>query len=598
MRKSKRLSWLLAVIFVFTTMLGAVPSQAVAADLGDISNHWAKSQIESLIERGIVTGYPDNTFKPDNTITRAEFITMINKAYSFTATAQINYTDVPASAWYATEIAKAKAAGYIAGYEDGTMRPNAQISRQEAAKIVSTILKLDTSSDSALSAFTDAAAIPAWSRGYVAAMVKAGYITGYPDGTFKAGNAINRAEAAVILGRVIGAAPAVQKEFTKAGTYGPASGTQTINGDVVVNADGVILQNTIINGNLLVAEPVGEGSVNFKNVTVSGTTTIKGGGINSVTFDNCKVNIVVVNKPSSPVRVVFLNNSTTTKLQLDSAATVVGGGIAQAIVNADSIFDKTPTTYTVANGINAKFGSKSVTGPAEYTEPSSGGSSGGGGGGPVNVPVTGVSLSSNNLSIDKGHTATLTATITPTGATNQNLIWTSNNTSIASVSSGVVTALEGGNAIITVTTADGNYTDTCNVTVAGIAVETINFKRASLNLMVGAGGTSATLVPIIAPVNASDQTVTWESENTAIATVVNGLVTPIAAGVTSITATTNDGAKTATCVVTVTNAPVAVTDVNLNTETLTLAAGGAGYTLVEIIAPANATNTNVIWTSS
>lgn len=588
MRKSKRLSWLLAVIFVFTTMLGAVPSQAVAADLSDISNHWAKSQIESLINKGVVTGYPDNTFKPDNTITRAEFITMTNKAYSFTATATINYTDVPASAWYATEIAKAKAAGYIAGYEDGTMRPNAQITRQEAAKIISSILKLDISSDSALNAFTDAASIPAWSRGYVAAMVKAGYITGYPDGTFKAGNAINRAEAAVILGRVIGATPVVQKEFTKAGTYGPASGTQTIDGDVVVSADGVTLQNTIVKGNLLVAASVGEGSVTFKNVTVSGTTTVKGGGVNSVTFDNCKVNLVIVNKPASPVRVVFLNNSTAAKLQLDSTATIVGGGVTQAVINASGVvFDTAPGSYTLKSGISASIAGKTVTG-------TTGGGGGGGGGSPTPVAVTGVTLNTHALALKVGQTSTLTATIAPANATNQNVTWISDHPGAANVVNGVVTAYGKGTATITVTSVDGSFTDTCTVTVT-VPVSGVSLSKSSLNMLVGPGSTNATLIPVISPADADDKAVTWESIDPTVATVdASGVVTPVAEGTTAITVTTHDGAKVASCTVTVGTANVAVTDVNLNYSTYTMDVGD-DLLLVPFVSPADATDTNVSW---
>jgi hypothetical protein len=109
---------------------------------------------------------------------------MANRAFSFTETADINYSDVAAGDWYATEIAKAKAAGYIAGYEDGTMKPNAEISRQEVAKIMATILKLDIS-NGVIEYFTDAEAIPAWSKDFISAMVKAAYMNGYPDGSFQ-----------------------------------------------------------------------------------------------------------------------------------------------------------------------------------------------------------------------------------------------------------------------------------------------------------------------------------------------------------------------------------------------------------------------------
>ena len=90
------------------------------------SRHYCK-----MGRRRLHRGLPDGTFKPDNSITRAEFVTLVNKAFNMTAKAEIDFTDVPAGAWYYGEVAKAKAAGYIGGYPDNTMRPDNPISRQE-----------------------------------------------------------------------------------------------------------------------------------------------------------------------------------------------------------------------------------------------------------------------------------------------------------------------------------------------------------------------------------------------------------------------------------------------------------------------------------
>ncbi|MFA7078644.1 MAG: S-layer homology domain-containing protein, partial [Syntrophomonas sp.] len=201
MRTSKRLTWLMTVMFVLTTMLGALPFQAAAAaNVTDINGHWAQGQIQTMVDKGAIGGYPDNTFKPERITTRAEFISMTNRAFSFNETVEINYTDVESNDWFAPDIAKAKAAGYIAGYSDGSMKPNNSITRQEVAVIVANILELDTAGGTeALNKFTDAASIPAWSGNAIAAMVEAGYLSGYPDGTFKAANSTTRAVAAVIL---------------------------------------------------------------------------------------------------------------------------------------------------------------------------------------------------------------------------------------------------------------------------------------------------------------------------------------------------------------------------------------------------------------
>lgn len=594
MRKSKALSWFLAVAFTLTCIIGFVPSEAAAAPgLTDISSHWAKSQIENLVNQGVITGYPDNTFKPDNTITRAEFMTMTNRAFSLSDTAPISYSDVKADDWFAQQIAIAKAAGYITGYPDGTMKPNNQITRQEVAVIISRVLDLDTAAGTEiLNKFSDAADIPEWSSGAIAAMVKDGHLTGYPDGTFKAADLTTRAMTAVILFRATGRVtpPAEQTLFDKAGTYGPESGAQTITADVIISADGVILQNTTINGNLLVDQTVGEGSVTLKNVNVTGTTTIKGGGVNSVTFDHCIVNLVIINKPASPVRVVFINDSQASGLQVDSAATILGTGIGQATINAKGVvIEFTPGKTTVKAGISASVGGRTIVG-------SSGGGGGGGGGGtPTNVAVTGVTLNTNNLSLNVGENATLTATVAPANATNKTVTWTSSHPGAADVVNGVVTAYGKGTAVITVTTADGSFTATCNVTVT-VPVSGVSLSKNSLNMVMGV---NATLIPVITPADANIKTVTWDSLDEAVATVdANGTITPVAVGTTAVTVTTDDGGKVASCTVTVGIANVPVTGVSLNYTDYTLNVGDSDLVLVPFIAPADATNTNVTWNSS
>jgi len=142
LHKNKKLSYLIIVMFMFTIVAGFSAPQASAANLSDISRHWAQSQINDLVNKGIISGYPDNTFKPENAITRAELAVMVNKAFSFTNTTDIDFKDVQPTDWFAPEIAKAKAAGYISGYPDGTMKPNQNITRQEAAVMIAKAAKL------------------------------------------------------------------------------------------------------------------------------------------------------------------------------------------------------------------------------------------------------------------------------------------------------------------------------------------------------------------------------------------------------------------------------------------------------------------------
>ncbi|WP_368501473.1 Ig-like domain-containing protein [uncultured Cloacibacillus sp.] len=170
----------------------------------------------------------------------------------------------------------------------------------------------------------------------------------------------------------------------------------------------------------------------------------------------------------------------------------------------------------------------------------------------VRVPVTSVSLSKTELTLIKGDTEQLLATVSPSDASNKTVSWTTTDKSVASVSSsGLVTAVGGGNATITATTADGSYTDICNVTVS-VPVEGIKFNDVSAN--VGIGSTTK-LNYTITPPEATNKTVTWQSADPAIATVdeTTGVITPVAPGGTEITVTTEDGGYTDTTLLIVTN---------------------------------------------
>ncbi len=164
--------------------------------------------------------------------------------------------------------------------------------------------------------------------------------------------------------------------------------------------------------------------------------------------------------------------------------------------------------------------------------------------------VTGVTLNKTSASITVGNTVSLTATVSPGSAANKAVTWASSNTSVATVSNGVVTAKSAGTAKITVTTKDGNKTATCTVTVkpAVINVTGITLNKTTSTMEIGK---TLTLTATVSPSNATNKNVTWKSDNTAVATVVNGVVTAKSEGTANITVTTEDGKKTAVCAVTV-----------------------------------------------
>ena len=210
--------------------------------------------------------------------------------------------------------------------------------------------------------------------------------------------------------------------------------------------------------------------------------------------------------------------------------------------------------------------------------------------------VESVSLDKTNITLTEGDSETLTATVSPSNATNKNVRWKSSNTSVATVSNGKVSALKEGTATITVMTDDGGKTATCQVTVNAkvYKVESVSLDRTSITLT---EGDSQTLTATVSPSNATNKNVSWKSSSTSVATVSNGKVTALKAGTASITVTTEDGGKTATCQVTVNARVYNVESVSLDKTSITLTEGDS-QTLTATVSPSNATNKNVSWKSS
>src|SRR5665648_83662 len=349
-----------AILTVLCMVLTLAPSPAFAVTVSDISGHWAQTTIQSWVDNGLIKGYPDGTFKPDNNITRAEFITLVNRAFEYTNTAPISFTDVNQNAWYASAIGVAVEAGYISGYPDGTMKPENPISREEAATIIMRIKNL-VANPAAVSVYTDASSIT-WGKGEIGAVTAAKIMQGYPDGSFMPRGLITRAETVIALDNAM--------HYT-------------------VPADDVI-------------PPVVDG----------------GGGGGSHSHD-----IAV------------------------SAITV------------------TPTAMTLAVGV----------------------------------------------------TGTAIATVSPTNATNQTVTWSSDDEAVATVVGGVVTPLTTGTAIITATTADGNKTATCTVTVitaaeAALAAAVTAANDASAAYLSAGGVTTAAVYVDVQDALAADPQVTADIE--------------------------------------------------------------------------------------
>lgn len=176
-------------------------------------SHWAEEYAKSLIEKGIVSGYEDGSLKLDNSVTRAEFVKMLNKSRNLTTKETVNFPDVSEDKWYYEDMLIAKGNGYITGDDNGNANPEKNITRAESSVILARILGLDTTDST--SDLTDINKIPDWAKGSIIALVKKGIIKGYEDGSFKADNTLTRGESFTLIYNISQQQPEAPKEAEK-----------------------------------------------------------------------------------------------------------------------------------------------------------------------------------------------------------------------------------------------------------------------------------------------------------------------------------------------------------------------------------------------
>ena len=795
----------------------------------DIQGHWAQNTINKWVDKGDISGYPDGTFRPNNMITRAEFVVLVNNAMGYTKSGYAYFSDVPSHYWGKNAIQTGVAAGYISGDGNGIFRPNDPVTRQEAAAMISRILDLKQNESRAYR-YTDSYAISNWAKGVVGAVSDAGIMAGYPDGSFGPNRVLTRAEAVLALDKTVNYKPGdkeedkeeTQKEdmlltqskledttITGDLTISDRLGTKTItledvtvkgklivdgggeiilkdcdikemvmdqkdtavkasgktavekttfkkigkltggdytdvivdkelsgyitidakvrnltldaetdlklgsdariknmeitknadkatidfskgkvedmevkdkitikgSGDidtmtvyvsdvntsirpdtvktkdgaskpnytdddddwwtpsrrksitvtesrtggtyrnVTVAANGVDLKDMTVLGHLYIDEKVGNGTATLTNMNISGDVYVKGGGDNSVVFENCSISGNVYAQKAEGGQQVALKFDENTANKLKGSVVVEGNGALLESTGAKQNVTLKKVTVKTANAVAIGTNVKemqvttantnlTVNGTVDRLQADANVTVGGNGhinektgSGQISVSVAGVSLDKTEIVLVEGSNQTLTATVEPTNATNKGVTWSSSNNEIATVNNGVVTAVKEGTATITVTTAEGGKTATCKVTVNApqtVPVTGVTLTKTELTL---AEGGSEKLTATVEPANATNQTVTWSSNNEQVATVADGTVTAVKAGTATIMVTTADGSKTAACEVTV-NAPTKpVTNVTLEPTTLTLEAGSTGK-LTATVEPSDATNQTVTWSSN
>lgn len=200
--KKSVLSLALVLALVVSLFAGlAVTANAADTGFSDTVGHWAHDQIAYCAENGIVEGRTDGTFDPAASIKRDEVAAMLDRAFDAAEVKEVTFKDVT-EGWYVEEVLSAAGKGLFVGYPDDTFCPENAITRQEAMIAISRLLKVEGEAAD-LKDFKDADAVGSWAVTAVAGVVKAGVIEGYPDGSLRPTQDITRAEFAKIMYKVL-----------------------------------------------------------------------------------------------------------------------------------------------------------------------------------------------------------------------------------------------------------------------------------------------------------------------------------------------------------------------------------------------------------
>jgi hypothetical protein len=183
LRKTLLITWLLVTAMSLVSV-GAVSAETT---LKDFNGHWAASTISKWIDQGLIKGYEDNTIRPDNLVNRAEFVSMVNRAWGISNDGYSSvFQDVAKDQWYYSDIAAAYNLGYISGSSPETFEPDSTITREQAAVMIAQLLTLEANSeDNILSELEDYEQLADWSKPYVETVFAQGILNGYvePGGT-------------------------------------------------------------------------------------------------------------------------------------------------------------------------------------------------------------------------------------------------------------------------------------------------------------------------------------------------------------------------------------------------------------------------------
>ena len=284
----------------------------------DIQGHWAQNTINKWVDKGDISGYPDGTFRPNNMITRAEFVVLVNNAMGYTKSGYAYFSDVPSHYWGKNAIQTGVAAGYISGDGNGIFRPNDPVTRQEAAAMISRILDLKQNESRAYR-YTDSYAISNWAKGVVGAVSEAGIMAGYPDGSFGPNRVLTRAEAVLALDKTVNYKPGDKEEDKE----------ETQKEDMLLTQSK--LEDTTITGDLTISDRLGTKTITLEDVTVKGKLIVDGGG--EIILKDCDIKEMVMDQKDTTVKAS--GKTAVEKTTFKKIGKLTGGDYTDVIVDKE-----------------------------------------------------------------------------------------------------------------------------------------------------------------------------------------------------------------------------------------------------------------------
>ena len=321
----------LILVFAMTVSLLTVGTGAVEPTYGDTAGHWAESSIERWSGHGIIQG-SNGQFDPNGQLTCAQLATILAKLLKLPAAKDAGFTDNTADAWYYDAINRCAAAGILNGNGDGTVTPEAPISRERAMVMLARALGIEPISNPDLTKYADAAQVSAYAQGYVAALIEAGIVGGVTADQLAPQANINRASTVTILDR------AISTYADKAGATVKADGK----GIVLVVAENVKITNAPEGTKIVVADGASGLTVNGKAVSDDQTyivpKTTTGSGSSSGGYSHSHSYNATTHKCScgefDPAVVATIGNTNGYLTLKDAVAAVEDGGTIKLIKDA------------------------------------------------------------------------------------------------------------------------------------------------------------------------------------------------------------------------------------------------------------------------